>query len=193
MRLYELTPDQIEAWRQARMKEGRRKYGDSHLRRYGLVDVMEELLDAKNILALIDDRLSKTGTWGSDISGRLAEVQMAIDLAIRQAMQTDRIMRDDQCTDEAGGHRIWWSEQCGCVEARLMAQDQNLPRLVKGYRLLAEAVEAEHALREHQAQCFWAQADHPGCCRDQSCMRLEEARDKAYEAALDHLRGVGRD
>lgn len=70
--------------------------------------------------------------------------------------------------------------------------DKTVRELSEGYRLLAEAVEAERALREHQAQCFWAHIDKPGACLDGSCMRLEVARDKAYEAALDHLRDVGR-
>lgn len=79
------------------------------------------------------------------------------------------------------------------VESRCMVHSHSLPRLFEGYRLLAEAVEAERALREHQAQCDWAQIDKPGACLDGSCTRLEAARDKAYEAALAQLRGVGRD
>lgn len=70
--------------------------------------------------------------------------------------------------------------------------DKTAQELSEGYRLLAEAVEAERALREHQEECHWAQMDKPGACLDESCMRLAEARDKAYEAALDHLRDVGR-
>lgn len=66
-------------------------------------------------------------------------------------------------------------------------------RLAEGYDLLAEAVEAERALREHQEECNWAQMDKPGACLDKSCMRLAEARDKAFEVALVHLRGVGCD
>jgi hypothetical protein len=111
MRLHKLTQEQIEAWRKRRAEVGREKYGDAHLQRYGMVDIMEELLDAKNILVLIDDRMARTGTWGSDISGRLFEVQVAIDLAIIKAMQADKTMRDDQCTDEQGGERVWLSDQ----------------------------------------------------------------------------------
>src|SRR5690625_2662623 len=112
MRLHELTPEQIEEWRRRRAEVGRRKYGDAHLQRYGLVDVMEELLDAQNIVELLVNRI-----LGTDHAAAV-NAQAGV-LAIRSALwemayelqNLDKLLPDHVCSDEQGGERVWWSEQ----------------------------------------------------------------------------------
>lgn len=79
------------------------------------------------------------------------------------------------------------SERCGCIEARLMAQEHNLPRLIEGYLLLAEAV-------EDYEECiqFLQEWLPPGIARH-TVMGVFNIRPEKRQAALDHLRGVGRD
>ena len=116
MRLHELTPEQIEQWRQARLTAGLAKYGVAHMQRYGLVDVMEELLDAKNILTLFMDRVREgmvPDTQRADIAMRVYTAKVSLDSVARQILDLDAIVPDDLCTDERGGERIWWSEQAG--------------------------------------------------------------------------------
>ena len=52
-------------WRYRRLLHGQKKYGDGHKRRNGPIDVLEELLDAQNILSLHQGRYREEGaaTW----------------------------------------------------------------------------------------------------------------------------------
>ena len=42
LRLHHLTSSDLREWIQARKEAGQKRYGDAHLKRYGLVDVAEE-------------------------------------------------------------------------------------------------------------------------------------------------------
>lgn len=103
-RLYQLTPEDIDAWRKARLEDGQRKYKDGHLQRYGMVDVLEELLDAANILWLSFERTQKHLPAYEALRDKLAESMDA-------AIVLDEKLDDDDCTDEKGGERIWWDDQ----------------------------------------------------------------------------------
>ena len=114
MRLHELTPEQIEEWRRARLDAGRAKYGDAHMQRYGLVDVMEELLDAENILThLFLERMKSAYPKGMSLAQfkRLAIINEDLGRAIEGLQELDALLPDHVCSDEQGGERIWWSEQ----------------------------------------------------------------------------------
>lgn len=116
MRLHELTQKQFEQWRQARFDAGQSRYGDAHLQRYGLVDVMEELIDADNILALFVDRVREgmvTDTQRDEIAARLYTAKVVLGFLASLILSLDSVVPDDLCTDERGGERIWWSEQAG--------------------------------------------------------------------------------
>jgi len=69
MRLHQLTDKQIHEWRMARLEYGRQKYGDRHLQRYNLVDLMEELLDALNIVEFVNERAGHVPKGGGKING----------------------------------------------------------------------------------------------------------------------------
>lgn len=116
MRLHELTPEQIEQWRQARLTAGLAKYGVAHMQRYGLVDVMEELLDANNILTLFMDRVREgmvPDTQRADIAIYVYTAKVWLGFVASLISGLDSIVPDELCTDERGGARIWWSEQAG--------------------------------------------------------------------------------
>jgi hypothetical protein len=105
-RLHELTPQQIEEWRKARLAWGQTIYGNRDLQRYNAVDVMEELLDCINILERFENRAKhqgfKTGFYDKN---RLVG---AINEAIIWLRSLDARLPDEMCTDENGGKRIWW-------------------------------------------------------------------------------------
>lgn len=117
MRLHQLTSEQIDQWRQARLEAGQAQYSDAHLNRYGLVDIMEEVLDAVNILGLWAERLNKAGFSGKDVTnpdnfvGLLENIIRGIEDVGNWVIELDEYLPDDLCTDERGGNRIWWSEQ----------------------------------------------------------------------------------
>ena len=117
MRLSDLTRAQIDEWRKARMEKGQEKYGDSHLERYSLVDIAEELLDAQNIIALMQERLlgeidwSWPGSWSGDVFTELAQVFSGIEMVLRFLQGIDLRLPDSYRDDAKGGERVWWSEQ----------------------------------------------------------------------------------
>ena len=116
MRLHELTQAQFEQWRQARFDAGQSRYGDAHLQRYGLVDVMEELMDADNILTLFMYRVREsmaTDTQRDEIAARIYTIKVVLGFLASLVRELDSVVPDDLCTDERGGERIWWSEQAG--------------------------------------------------------------------------------
>ena len=78
MRLSDLTRAQIDEWRKARMEKGQEKYGDAHLERYNLVDIVEKLLDAQNIICLLQDRLCEEPDlwWDCESRAGTAIVQL---------------------------------------------------------------------------------------------------------------------
>lgn len=118
MRLHEVTQDQIDEWAARRAEVGRNKYGDAHLKRYNLVDVMEELLDATNILGLWAERMKAEGVANNpgmlgDPEGVLRcmeGVVAGLDRAISGLIALDKHFPDHLCTDEEGGQRVWWRQ-----------------------------------------------------------------------------------
>lgn len=120
-RLYQLSGRELEEWQEARKAVGWEKYGESSYRRYNLVDVMEELMDAEVILERFQERLmlEQAGENGATVWATLSPVDKRtleeIRLRIREAkfllQQLDRVIPDHACTDEAGGERIWWNKR----------------------------------------------------------------------------------
>ncbi len=117
MRLADVTNPQIDEWRAARLEAGQKKYDDAHLERYNLVDVMEELLDAQNIVALMQDRLledagwSLSSSWAGDVFTELAQVFSGIEMVLRFLQGIDLRLPDSYRDDAKGGERVWWSDQ----------------------------------------------------------------------------------
>ncbi len=114
-RLRNMGPVQLKAWADNRMAVGERKYGDWHLRRYGLVDVVEELLDAQNIIHLLRDRVRKdvanVDNYQQDnFLQQIQRLEKAIQQAVDYAQIVDETLPNGVCTDEHGGKRIWWNE-----------------------------------------------------------------------------------
>lgn len=108
-RIYRLTAQEVYEWGQSRLRHGQERYGDSHLQRYGLVDVMEELLDAANILHLTRDRLEQQGAWREKpVLDGFSRVRWLIAQTRNYVLMLDRHLTDEVCTDEKGGNRIWW-------------------------------------------------------------------------------------
>ncbi len=111
MRLHELTNEQIEEWRQARMKIGEKRYEDTHLGRYNLVDVMEEILDALNILVRLSNRCFKQNRFlPQKAVSELYSLTNMLDFTIQNVQMADKEIPDELCTDEEGGERVWWNE-----------------------------------------------------------------------------------
>lgn len=118
-RLYEITEHELEKWRIKRMSVGQEKYKNHHLQRYGLVDVMEELLDAQNILYLITDRLWTTRDPDSqtelDLCVKLEQEIWKINDEIAnlrdKLVALDKLFPEKFCTDEMGERRIWWDQE----------------------------------------------------------------------------------
>ena len=110
-RLHELSDEELQEWAEEKAKVGREKYGDTHLQRYNLVDVMEELIDAINILKLLEDRVEKQLNANIDISEFMNFIRAKnyIDSAAKYVIDLDRQLGDELCTDEKGGERVWWA------------------------------------------------------------------------------------
>lgn len=116
-RLHQLTEEELFAWKEARKAVGWQIYGQDSYRRYNLVDVMEEVMDAEVILDRFEERPMREMAPGrlalwysllpvdyktlSRIRFHLAEIKSLL-------QQLDRAVPDYACTDEAGGERIWW-------------------------------------------------------------------------------------
>jgi hypothetical protein len=109
-RLKDISLSQLEEWKKTRARIGRQKYQDKHLKRYNLVDVMEEILDAENIIELFEEKaITEATEWVpyypylDEIKGMLREI--AMDLCILDIGVSEQL-----CTDEEGGDRIWWND-----------------------------------------------------------------------------------
>jgi len=109
MRLFELDMDEIlSAWKNARSSMGKREYGDDHLKRYNLVDVVEELLDAIIILERLLDRQVKSGVITEEFVDEVCTVIYQIEVAVELCNYLDRMLEDKVVTDELGGDRVWF-------------------------------------------------------------------------------------
>lgn len=116
LRLHELSQTQVYEWRRARLEDGRSKYGDAHMQRYGLVDAAEKLQDLRNILHLTADRVRNQWSPESEVEqeelfSELAAIDDDIYVLWDRLRRIDRMLSDHLCTDEQGGERVWWSEQ----------------------------------------------------------------------------------
>lgn len=111
-RLHNLTSSDFREWIQARKEAGQKRYGDAHLKRYGLVDIAEELQDSLIIMELFLDRLTKQGI---KVQPELKEMIVAfsglVGMALRALLAIDEDLPDEVCTDECGGDRIWWGRK----------------------------------------------------------------------------------
>ena len=108
-RLHELSPEEIEEWREARAEAGREKYGVDHLNRYNLVDVMEELLDALNILSLLEEQLIGENTHYIVLT-QMMEFRQIIYENIDKLQEMDKHLQEKFCEDRKADERVWWDD-----------------------------------------------------------------------------------
>lgn len=66
------------------------------------------------------------------------------------------------------------------VEALLITQDRNLPRLIEGFRLMAESIEAREDRMEKEKRHLMTD-------------KIDFRDRRSFKAAAEFLRGVGRD
>lgn len=103
-RVKQLTEEQIQEWRKRRQEIGSDKYGETDLWRYGMVDILEELLDVLNIL----DRAQRRWQMQSDVSIDTSALTTLTDQAIQEAMRIDAQLPASVCMESTP--RIWWNE-----------------------------------------------------------------------------------
>ena len=109
-------PGWVGKWSAARLRHGESKYGEAHLQRYGVVDIMEELIDAKNIAGLLLCRVvcsELTAEQRTKICEAVTLLNRSLEHTGLYLRQLDELLPDELCTDEQGGDRIWWNEQEG--------------------------------------------------------------------------------
>lgn len=107
-RLKDVYWSDLIKWQKERLEAGQVKYKDAHLQRYGLVDVVEEILDALNILELMKERLSPDAKMIEQIDW---EIRRRLHQVLLGCQRIDGLIADEFCTDEKGGKRIWWSPE----------------------------------------------------------------------------------
>jgi hypothetical protein len=108
-RLGDLTIEEILAWLDERRRVGSEKYGDAHLQRYGLVDVVEKLIDAMVIAGLVARRCILAGAQNAvEINELLYKLSEGMAECLLKARRIDKLLSDELCTDEQSGERIWW-------------------------------------------------------------------------------------
>jgi hypothetical protein len=107
-RLHKITSAELEEWKRERMRVGQLKYGDRDTKRYNLVDVVEELLDALNILERFENRARVQGLADYNQQMRLRRIKEDVVSDLARVRSLDELLPDELCTDENGGERIWW-------------------------------------------------------------------------------------
>ena len=120
-RLNELNGQELLRWAQERFRVGQLKYGKAHLQRHTLVDVMEELLDADNVLSLTTLKIAvrKHEPVKAEVENRLdvlnaiADIQTEIRRVMDKVQQLDKMLPEEFDRDEKGGKRIWWNQEAG--------------------------------------------------------------------------------
>lgn len=111
-RLHHLKSSDFREWIQARKEAGQKRYGDAHLKRYGLVDVAEELQDSLIEMELVLDRLKKQGIEiQPEMKEMIAAFSGLVGMALSALLAIDEKLPDEVCTDECGGDRIWWGRK----------------------------------------------------------------------------------
>ena len=108
-RLHELSNNDLHEWLEARKEAGRDEYSNKHISRYNLVDVVEELLDAGNILELFQDRMKKDQVE-FDLE-LFHEINEDLEVLVHKIQELDEGIPDISCSDEEGGERIWWGDE----------------------------------------------------------------------------------
>lgn len=118
-RIFKLSNYFIEQWRQERMRVGQTRYGNRDLKRYNLVDVTEELLDALNIMERMVNRgkYFQKGFY-SVLKRHIScyKIEETINEAILLIRELDKNLPDEFCTDENGDERIWVDDVKGFFE-----------------------------------------------------------------------------
>lgn len=113
-RLKDITKEELEKWRKARLEHGQKKYGDSDLDRDNDVDMVEEVLDIVNIAERKCNRLSEQGELDPDNQRAYIHKKyynMVVDTAERLVniiQEWDKKTPDRCATDGKGGDRIYW-------------------------------------------------------------------------------------
>ena len=105
----------IQMWMLQRLHAGQEKYKNAHLRRNGLDDIREELLDAQNIAYLMIDRFSKQWQYvEQDKETRINNLVEHLVAICNLALQVCDILEDEipaeYLTDEESGGRIFITE-----------------------------------------------------------------------------------
>ena len=111
--VHEVSREELEQWRQERLRVGQQRYGDRDLKRYGLLDVTEELLDCLNILERMENRIQVQGVEEKDARATRAAMQLVknrVQQAIDEVQIVDEIVPAELKTDENGDDRIWWND-----------------------------------------------------------------------------------
>jgi len=110
-RFSDLTQQEFDDWVRAKRKVGEQEYGNKHLKRHGVVDFAEEMLDGVHILDLIFDRLQREHARKYDlIENKGLEIVELMEDVLHKLREFDAMIDDRHCTDEEGGDRIWWEE-----------------------------------------------------------------------------------
>ncbi len=124
-RLYNVTRTELEDWRRKRMEIGQLEYGDRDLKRYNLVDVVEELLDVVNIMERFENRLiTKYGSLENadlfckynDFIIRVNRIKNGANELIKEVKYLDRYIKWEDSTDENGGERIWLNKYSRIID-----------------------------------------------------------------------------
>ncbi len=117
MRVKDLSPGDVRKWRDAREKIGRQEYGDDHLDRYNLVDLIEEIIDADVILQRFIDRLEKQ--HGLDdknevFHSNIGKINNNLNDIIWRCVLLDHHLAEQHVTDGKGGQRVYWTTERSC-------------------------------------------------------------------------------
>lgn len=111
-RLHRLKHGDLEKWVFARREAGRKRYGDDHLKRYGLVDAVEEVFDTLHIVELTLDRMGKQGIpVSTEVKRYVTRLSFLLGEALSLIFAIDQTLPDEVCTDELGGDRVWWGRK----------------------------------------------------------------------------------
>ncbi len=106
MRLHELTSNQLNEWRAARMESGREKYHHIDHKRNLMVDVVEEAMDIQNIMKRFDKHQNINPNNNPELIEPYWEIKDLTNRVIEIAMDISNHL--DDMDDSCGGYRIWW-------------------------------------------------------------------------------------
>ena len=107
MLLYQCTIQDLERVRNERSRIGAVKYGQDHLGRNGPVDIAEELMDAINILGLMESRIIRHDGEYVDLQ-ETVRIRAKLHDVLQSVVKVSFEMCDECQTDERGGDRKCW-------------------------------------------------------------------------------------